>query len=306
MVNRRFRLRSWKRAQLLLRMLASLFICGTAPAQETREPDIVVNASTEEFEEPGGYGQPQWAERSRASSTTKLYVLSPYEVFVGILSESDFPSQGKSAHHLMQEIEVGLPYRFELGIENEAGVSGSEVSAPDITVAARYAFGKWGAIPLNPALSASYGFGISERIADASSQGDREPSDACEVRLLLGQEFIPRVQWASNLFLQEELSADRNRRVGFTQSLTYLLIADKLELGTEMRYTHQHRRGTRDEFVIGPNVSWKPNRHTVVSLAPLLGCTRDSPRMAAFVSASLEFGGGESKTTDGSTATRNR
>lgn len=278
-------------------------------AQEANERDVVVTGSAEEFEEPGGYGQPQWAERSRASSTTKLYVLSPYEVFMGILSESDLPNHGKSAHHLTQEIEVGLPYRFELGIENEVGVSGSEASATDITVAVRYAFGKWGVIPLNPAISASYGFGIGERITDVFSRRDREQSDAYEVRLLLGQEFVPRVQWASNLFFQQELSAARNRRVGFTQSLSYLLIADKLELGTEMRYshesTHEQLRGTRDEFVIGPSVSWKPNRHIVVSLAPLLGCTPDSPRVAAFFMVSLEFGGGESQPATGSLATGN-
>jgi hypothetical protein len=94
------------------------------------EQNVVVSAreSGEEFEEPGGYGQPQWAERSRASATTKLYVLSPYEVFVGVLSESDFLRHGTSRHDLVQEIEMGLPHRFEIGFENHVGLGGGDAS----------------------------------------------------------------------------------------------------------------------------------------------------------------------------------
>ncbi|MDP9098383.1 MAG: hypothetical protein M3N48_05230, partial [Verrucomicrobiota bacterium] len=95
-------------------------------AQEVTEQNVVVAAreSGEEFEEPGGYGQPQWAERSRASATTKLYVLSPSEFFVGVLSESDFLRHGPSRHSLVQEIELGLPNRFEIGFENHIGLGG--------------------------------------------------------------------------------------------------------------------------------------------------------------------------------------
>src|SRR3979490_2449524 len=108
-------------------LLAALMSAG-AGAQEATEHNVVVSAreSGEEFEEPGGYGQPQWAERSRASATTKFYVLSPYEFYVGVISESDFPRHGKSNHDLTQEIEVGLPPRFEVGIENDLGISGSD------------------------------------------------------------------------------------------------------------------------------------------------------------------------------------
>ncbi|MDP9254450.1 MAG: hypothetical protein M3O66_05870, partial [Verrucomicrobiota bacterium] len=154
----------WIRAQFLPRILLPFLICTGAAAQEAREPDVTVNASEEEFEEPGGYGQPQWAERSRASSTTKLYVLSPYEFFVGFLSESDFPRHGKSTHDLSQEIELGLPYRFEIGFENHLGFVGSRAAETMANIEARYAFAKWGAIPLNPAISAGYDFGLDDTL----------------------------------------------------------------------------------------------------------------------------------------------
>jgi hypothetical protein len=299
------------RLSFFLTLLAAAVIPMTAAAQEATEPHVVVSASEsgEEFEEPGGYGQPQWAERSRASATTKLYVLSPYEVFVGVLSESDFLRHGGSRHDLIQEIEVGLPNRFEIGFENHLGLAdgdGSEVSA---NVGARYALATWGELPLNPTISGEYRFGTGKALTSPFEQGrDRNSPDAYEIRLLLGQEFVPRLQWAANIFFQHELGGARNRELGFTQNIAYLAVADKFEVGAEMRYTNATRRiekrDSANEFVIGPSVNWKPNLHTVLSLAPLFGCTSDSPRVTILASVSLEFGGGESRTVPA--ANRNR
>ncbi|PZR76816.1 MAG: hypothetical protein DLM73_01275 [Chthoniobacterales bacterium] len=279
------------------------FAAISAAAEEENEHRVVVNGQEagEEFEEPGGYGQPQWAERSRASATTKLYVLSPFEVFIGALSESDILRHGGSVHDLTQEIEVGLPYRFELDFENHLGLAGSRVAETEASIGARYAFAAWGKIPLNPTLSAMYQFGTGDRVVDRFEQTrDRTQSGGYELRLLFGQEFVPRLQWAANLFFQNDLGSAHDRQIGFTQDIAYLVVADKLELGAEMRYTNATRRGeNRDaahEFVIGPSVNWKPNLHTVVSLAPLFGCTAESPRVSILASVSLEFGGGESKT----------
>src|SRR3982074_1312493 len=138
--------------RLVVCWLLAAFMSATARAQETTEQNVVVSAreSGEEFEEPGGYGQPQWAERSRASATTKLYVLSPFEVFVGVLSESDFLRHRNSVHDLTQEIEIGLPYRFELDFENHVSLGGSRVADSEASVGARYALSTWGKIPLNP------------------------------------------------------------------------------------------------------------------------------------------------------------
>jgi hypothetical protein len=276
---------------------------AAAGAQEASERNVIVSArdSGEEFEEPGGYGQPQWAERSRASATTKLYVLSPYEFFVGVLSESDLLRHGPSRHDLVQEIELGLPNRFEIGVENHIGLGGGDASAMGVTLGARYAFASWGKLPLNPAISGEYRLGAGKEIANRFDRVfDRNSPDAYELRLLLGQEFLPRLQWAANLFFQNELGGARNREVGFTQDIAYLAVADKFEIGAEMRYTNATRRvekqGPANEFVIGPSANWKPNLHTVISVAPLFGCTADSPRVAVLGSVSLEFGGGESKT----------
>ena len=271
----------------LLILIIVPFLWTAAEAEEATEPDVTVTASREEFEELGGYGQPQWAERSRASSTTKLYVLSPYEFFAGIISESDLENGTK--HELTQEIEVGLPHRFEIDLENHLGVA-KRADERSIGIGARYAFAAWDAVPLNPAIAAAYNFGIGR---NAGGRGDQP--DSYEFRLLVGQEFVPRVQWASNLFFQQEVGGERNCEVGFTQDVNYVVIPDKIGLGVEVRYRHETSRRAGNEFIIGPSGVWKPGRHIVVSGAPLFGCTDDSPAVALFLSISLEFGGGESK-----------
>ena len=133
--------------------------------EEARESDVVVNAEADEaehdeFTEMGEYGQPAWAERARASSTTSVYVLSPYEAVVGLNWEGDFHRHGKSLHDLTQEIDVGLLHRFELGFENELGLVGGDASETSATVEARYAMANWNKIPLNPAISVEYVFGL--------------------------------------------------------------------------------------------------------------------------------------------------
>ena len=74
----------------------------------------------------------------------------------------------------------------------------------------------------------------------------------------------------------------------------------KLEFGAEMRYVHntlQRNPIDRDELVTGPTIGWKPTRQLRISLAPLFGCTGDSPRVASFVLVSYEFGGAEAVVT---------
>src|SRR5882762_6422637 len=63
----------------------ALVLFSSAFGQESTSSNVVVSGENEsehdQFTEPGEYAQPAWAERSRMSSTTSVYVLSPSEVF---------------------------------------------------------------------------------------------------------------------------------------------------------------------------------------------------------------------------------
>ena len=272
--------------------------------EEGRESNVVVKADSDdaehnEFTEMGEYGQPAWAERNRTSSTTSVYVLSPYEAFAGVNWEADFPRHGKSTHALTQEIDVGLLHRFELGVENELGVVGGDGHETSLTFEGRYAFANWNAIPLNPALSIEYVLGLGKSVESARAHGRklRRQPDAVALRLLLGQAFFDnRVGYGLNISVEQDVTHDSGRAVQVSQSVTYGLMKGKFELGADMRYTHSTAsslRGRSDEFLLGPTLSWKPTRQTRVSIAPLFGCTSDSPAVATFVLFSYEFGGAE-------------
>jgi hypothetical protein len=276
---------------------------ATAYAEEQAEQRVIVSAESEEgehdqFTEMGEYSQPAWAERSRFSSTTSVYVLSPYEMFIGNIWEAIFRRHGKTLHNLTQEIDFGLPHRIEIGVENELGLAGSEGHETSTTVEARYAFAKWNAVPLNPAISAEYIFGVGKSVKDATSDKAlrREPN-AVAVRLLLGQNFGDHFGYGLNLGLQQDVSHDSGREFEISQSIAYGAMMGKLEFGAEMRYVHntpQRAPVDRDELVTGPTIGWKPTRQLRISFAPLFGCTGDSPRVATFILVSYEFGGAES------------
>ena len=277
--------------------------CGVALyAQEETQQRVVVSAESEEaehdqFTELGEYAQPAWAERSRFSSTTSVYVLSPYEMFVGTIWEAIFRRHGKTLHDLTQEVDFGLPHRFEVGLENELGLVGSDAHETSVTAEARYAFANWNAIPLNPAISAEYIFGVGKSVKDTGSDKDlRRQPNAVAVHLLLGQNFGDHFGYGLNVGLQQDVSRDSGREFEITQSVAYGAMKGKLEFGAEMRYVHntpQRNPVDRDEFVTGPTIGWKPTRQLRISLAPLFGCTGDSPRVESFVLVSYEFGGAE-------------
>jgi len=287
---------------------------GHGEEEAERHPDVLVNAESDEaehdqFTEMGEYGQPAWAERNRASSTTSVYVLSPYEAFFGLNWESDLYRHGKSIHDFTQEIDVGLLHRFELGFENEIGFVESRSYETSATLEARYAFANWNSLPLNPALSLEYTFGIGRSAPSArnvSSHGKvrwRDEPDAASLRLLLGQAlFHNRASYGFNVAMTQDVTDDSGRRFEISQSLGYGLSAGALEVGAEMRYTHataQSVSGREDELVIGPTFGWKPTRQTRLSFAPLFGCTRDSPGAALFALFSYEFGGAEAVVSPG-------
>ena len=224
-------------------------------------------------------------------------MLSPYEMFVGTIWEAIFRRHGKALHDLTQEVDFGLPHRFEVGLENELGLVGSDAHETSVTAEARYAFANWNAIPLNPAISAEYIFGVGKSVKDTGSDKDlRRQPNAVAVRLLLGQNFGDHFGYGLNVGLQQDVSRDSGREFEINQSVAYGAMKGKLEFGAEMRYVHntpQRNPVDRDELVTGPTIGWKPTRQLRISLAPLFGCTGDSPRVESFVLVSYEFGGAE-------------
>src|SRR5213595_1400930 len=281
-------------------------VTHSASAQEVtlrEEQPIVITGE----EVPSAYGAPPGLSRSRFSNVTQAYVLPPWSFFFGELFEGQGFRHGPPDYLFTQEIEMGLPYRFNVAAETELERFNGGGGVQTVSLEARWALADWNKIPLNPTIFAEYKFGVGtirhEEVPPPPGGGEEEESgppkvpDAYEVRLLLAQDFFERVEWAMNWFFEKENTGDRGREWGFSQAaMTPILLPnERLKVGIEMLYKNVTTKDTRGDalnsFVIGPTVAWKPTAQTRLDVSPLFGCTHDSPVADVFVAFSWLFGG---------------
>jgi hypothetical protein len=290
----------------LIAWACSIFLVASYSihAQSALEEQIVVTGE----EVPSAYGAPPGLSRSRFSNTVNAYVLPPWSFFFGELYEGQGFRHGPPDHLFTQEIEMGLPYRFnvaaEAGFERFNGGGG----ARSVSLEARWALADWNKIPLNPTIFAEYKFGVGtirhEEVPPPPGGGGEEEEsgppkvpDAYEVRLLLAQDFFERVEWAMNWFFEKENTGDRGREWGFSQAalMPILLPNERLKVGIEMQYRNLTVKDTRGNplhsFTIGPTIAWKPTAQTRLDISPLFGCTAGAPVVDVFVAFSWLFGG---------------
>ncbi|MEO7166130.1 MAG: hypothetical protein ABI787_02700 [Spartobacteria bacterium] len=295
-------------------------VVTTSTRETTRvEPTLTITGD----ELPGAYGAPGAFSRSRFSPLTTAYVLPPGSVYAALIYEGDAFREGKPDHLITQEVEVGLPYRFGLALENRIEHFNGDTENSSFSIEGRYALADWGKIPLNPTIFAEYKFGTGKILHEegpppppeeaAAEDGPPDRPDAYEFRLLLSQEFGGRFEWAFNAFFERENTGDRGREWGFAQSIQtpILLPRERLKAGLEMQYQNFTVKDTRGSpihrFSIGPSVSFKPAPHMRFDLTPLFGVTKDSPRVQVFAIFSYVFGAdGESNEAEAPTSTRNR
>src|SRR5260370_11449130 len=136
--------------------LAILLVAGitAANAQEIENRQVVVEAE----ELPSAYGAPPDLSHGRISTLTKSYVLSPFSFELEAGYEGAVFRHGLPSQLFGQEIEMGLPARFTVGIQNQVEHFAGETRDRSFTLEARYALANWNKLPLNPAISAEYRF----------------------------------------------------------------------------------------------------------------------------------------------------
>ena len=282
--------------------------------QATTQRSVVVTAPEVPgaYEEvPSAYGAPPEFSRSRFSNAVNAYVLPPWAFFFGELFEGQGFRHGPPDYLFTQEMEMGLPFRFNVAAEAQFERFNGGGGARSVSLEARWALADWNKIPLNPTLFAEYKFGVGtvrhEEVAPPMGEGGEEEEeeeggppkvpDAYEFRLLLAQDFGEHVEWAMNWFFEKENTGDRGREWGFSQAaMTPILLPnERLKVGIEMLYKNTTVKDTRGDplhsFTIGPTVAWKPTAQTRLDISPLFGCTAGAPVADVFVAFSWLFGG---------------
>ena len=107
------------------------------------------------------YGAPASFSRSRFANLTNAYVLPPFAVYAGLIYEGNALRYDHPDHLFTQEIELGLPYRFGVAIENGQEAYRNRGQETTLSFELRYALADWNKIPLNPTFFVEYrkGFG---------------------------------------------------------------------------------------------------------------------------------------------------
>jgi hypothetical protein len=234
----------------------------------------------------GPYSQPEWTT-ARRFPNTRVYVQQPPWGFgVEQWLKAQWP-RGESSNYLLQEeIEVGLPHRFQIDLyENWRIDNHGSVFHDSIAFEGRWALADWGKIWGNPTLYAEWKF------ADHS----RGP-DAYEFKLLLGDEITPRWHWGFNAIYEQEVGGGRATEIGASLALSYTVIDSKLSAGLELKIESETERGARSnaplEIDLGPSLQWRPTEHAHLDVAPLVGLTSDSPHVELWVVIGFDFGPG--------------
>jgi hypothetical protein len=306
--------------------VAVVFVVAGGPAlraQTVQSEPLVITGE----EVPSSYGATPGFSRSRFSNLTQAYVLPPGAVFAGLIYQGDAQKFNRPDHMLTQEIEIGLPNRFGIAFENSIENFRGRTQDRTFSAELRYALADWNVIPLNPTIFVEYKVGLGDILHDEGPPAplgkgeavaflmEHKPlPDAVEVRFLFAQDFNNNVEWAANIFVEQEIGGDRGREVGFAQSVMFpvLLPKERLKVGAEMQYTSFTDSGLRDagasspRVIIGPTVAWKPTKNTRLDVSPLFGVTDDAPRASVFVVFSMLFGGSEREQAEAPASTRNR
>jgi hypothetical protein len=263
-----------------------------ANAQEIESRQVVVQAEAGEL--PSAYGAPPDLSHGRISTLTKSYVLSPFSFELEAGYEGAVFHHGLPTELFRQELEVGLPARFTVGVQNQFEHFAGETRDRSFSLEARYALANWNKLPLNPAISAEYRFGLSHAFQDSG-----------ELALLISHDFPHLIEWAMNIFVDREFGGNASTSAGFAQSVEVpvLLLEEKLEVGVEMQYRSGGEtigpERTIKGLAIGPTLAWRPTKNVRFDLSPLIGASNHTPAAQVFAVLSLSFGGpvaGEAET----------
>ena len=282
----------WVILMLMLSATWSFAQNETQPAQvmspPARMPEVTVTGEQPLNEELliGDNQQPEWTARRRFA-TTRVYVQPPWQVELETGWQADYARShgGPPTHLLTGEIELGLPYRFQVDYEYAERIETGHWRNDSSSVELRWAFAEWGKIPLNPTVKAEWKFINHE-------------ADAYEFSLALGEEIAPRWHWGANLFYEQQIGDDRERELAVSQALSYTLIDEKLGVGIEAKLTDETDKPDRHshlEMLVGPSVQWRPTPRTHLDVVPLFGVTGRSPRIESFIFFGIDFGPGSER-----------
>jgi len=271
---------------------------GDAPHVQLRPVTVTgtrhdIHDVASEAERVGPANQPEWTAR-RAFAETDIYVIPPGEFEFNQFYVFSQLRHERPEHQFETEFEFGLPWRTQFDVELIYNATGGQLTYDATQLEIPHALADWGKIPLNPALDAGWRFNAGE-------------DDAYFFRLLLAEEFSPRVHFGANLAFDRQIGGELETGYELNVALNYVALDTKLAIGAELLVEYETEREEEaagesewlhsTTVMLGPSLLYRPTRHTHLALVPMFGLTRESPTVEAFFIFGLDlelFGGGES------------
>jgi hypothetical protein len=251
-------------------------------------PALTVEGSRSAWREQdlvGSYGQPRWSARRRFTET-RAYVRPEGQIeFEYWLTIKDRKRGDKDGEHKVTqqyELEIGLPYRFQLDLyqayEKEGSEGSNELSETKFEV--RWALADWDVIWANPTLYAEW---------VAVNNG----YDVAEFKLLLADDLADGWIWAVNGVYEAETGGEKFINRELTAGIAYGLIDSKLSIGLETKWAWEDVEADRGNYereaLLGPSIQVRPLPQMHIDLAVMAGLTDDSPVTKTVMIAGWEF-----------------
>lgn len=274
----------------LLALLAVTSALAAEPAQPAaRLPATTTTAFSSVLSEDtpiGVTGRPEWTSARRFTSTRVYIQKEPWEMGIESWWRIKHKRDGTISNRLLQEVEIGLPYRMQLDLYAQIeGNQDADFNFQSFNVELRWAIADWGKIWGNPTLYGEYKFADPE-------QGP----DVYELKVLFGDQIAPRWHWGVNFVWEAETGGERAHEFQIAGGLSYSVIDGRLGVGVEALFNNNTIAGERgspvNEFNIGPSIQIRPTRNLHIDLACLFGTNNDSTRQTAFLIVGYDFGPG--------------
>jgi len=228
----------------------------------------------------GRYHQPRWTA-TRRFPTTRAYVVPEGKVEVELWGRATIEDD-VTKYRFLQEIEFGLPYRFQFDFYFRQDLRDFETDTAGVATQfeLRWALADWGKIFANPTLYLEY------ILKDGSP-------DVLEPKLLFSGELAQAWHAALNLTLEQELSGEGEREWGVTAGLSYSLVDAVLGLGIETVVhavdVKDHRFDFAWEWFIGPSLQWHPVDALTLNIVPMAGVLANAPRAQLYLNLGVEI-----------------
>lgn len=248
------------------------------------------NAVTSFGQLVGPYNQPAWTTQ-RPFTAVRSYVLPEGTMQVEQWYRPRWKQDGTRNDRLLEELAIGLPYRFQLdiyarwNIEPRNGSNQYSALWEGTMIELRWALANWGVIPLNPTLYAEW---VQRDTAN-------DLPDKYEFKLLLADQYLNgRLFFAGNFIIEKEVGGEKENELGYAQAFATPIIQNRVMGGVEMWYraqnVHEDRGHWNNEFLVGPTVQFRPTNRIFLDNTIFFGTNRQSPKYEAYFILGFQFG----------------